>query len=169
VAIHTHQSSKMKSDTWLTPPHILAALGPFDLDPCCPPVMPWATAAKQYTAVDDGLVQPWFGRVWLNPPYSRGAVKWLRKMAQHGRGTALTFARTETRWFIDYIWNAAHGVLFLHGRLNFCDAGGKPGVANGGAPSCLIAYGERDAEILRSCGLRGTWWAPADTSDDLIG
>lgn len=32
--------------TWLTPPHIIEALGPFDLDPCCPPTMPWRTATQ---------------------------------------------------------------------------------------------------------------------------
>jgi hypothetical protein len=153
-----HQSPTMKSDTWLTPPHIVRALGEFDLDPCCPPKMPWQTAKKTYTKADDGLKQPWAGRVWLNPPYSREAVKWLEKMAAHGDGISLTFARTETRWFVDYIWHAAHAVLFLHGRLNFHDADGNPGVANGGAPSCLAAYGAENARILETCGLRGTLW-----------
>lgn len=48
---------------WVTPPEIIAALGPFDLDPCCPPTMPWATAAKHFHQGEhDGLTEPWSGR-----------------------------------------------------------------------------------------------------------
>ena len=88
-----HQSQAMQSDTWLTPPDVLAALGTFDLDPCCPADMPWRTAARHITPAEDGLAQPWAGRVWLNPPYSRGVIQWMAKLAQHGDGIALVFAR----------------------------------------------------------------------------
>lgn len=57
--------------TWLTPPEIIRALGEFDLDPCCPPAMPWSTAKKMVCRPDDGLAVTWEGRVWLNPPYGR--------------------------------------------------------------------------------------------------
>lgn len=150
-----HQSAAMKSDTWLTPPEIVAALGKFDLDPCCPPVMPWPTADRMLCERDDGLTADWNGRVWLNPPYSREAVKWLRKLADHGNGTALIFARTETSWFFETIWRAATAVLFLEGRIHFHKADGTRAAANAGAPSCLVAYGEVDATILRECAIDG--------------
>jgi hypothetical protein len=67
-AIGSHHSSAMKSDVWLTPPSIIQALGRFDLDPCTPEIMPWVTAEKRFTKADDGLIQDWTGRVWLNPP-----------------------------------------------------------------------------------------------------
>lgn len=151
----SHQSAKMKSDTWLTPPNILAALGLFDLDPCCPIGMPWQTAREYFTPAEDGLAQPWHGRVWLNPPYSREAVKWLQKMADHNRGTALIFARTETFWFFDTIWKRATACLFLKGRLHFHRLDGTRAKANAGAPSVLVAYGPDDAELLRQSGLSG--------------
>lgn len=154
-AIGSHQSSTMISDTWLTPPEIVTALGSFDLDPCCPPAMPWRTARLMLTKADDGLRQPWDGRVWLNPPYSREAVDWLRRLAAHGRGTALTFARTETCWFVETVWQAATAVLFLFGRLRFHHASGERAPKDAGAPSCLIAYGRPDADILATCGLEG--------------
>ena len=97
MSLSAHQSARMMTDEWLTPPEILAALGPFDLDPCTPDAMPWQTAAARYTKRDDGLAQPWRGRVWLNPPFGREAVRWLRKLAAHGDGVALVPARTETR------------------------------------------------------------------------
>lgn len=73
--------------TWLTPPHIIDALGPFDLDPCCPPTMPWRTAAQMVHWPNDGLKVDWTGkRVWCNPPYGRDAVPFLRKMAENKTG-----------------------------------------------------------------------------------
>ena len=55
-------------DEWLTPPELVSALGKFDLDPCSPINRPWDTAKKHYTILDDGLTQPWDGKVWCNPP-----------------------------------------------------------------------------------------------------
>jgi hypothetical protein len=150
-----HQSAAMKSDTWLTPPAIIKALGEFDLDPCCPPVMPWPTAELMLSERDDGLAVDWHGRVWLNPPYSREAVKWMRKLAEHGQGTALIFARTETSWFFETIWRKASAVLFLEGRIHFHQADGSRAKANAGAPSCLVAYGRQDAELLRNSDIAG--------------
>lgn len=57
-----------QKDEWLTPPHILEALGRFDLDPCAPINRPWPTADKHYTVNDKGLTQRWEGRVFCNPP-----------------------------------------------------------------------------------------------------
>ncbi len=150
-----HQSAAMKSDTWLTPPEILRALGEFDLDPCCPIVRPWDTAIEHFDINDDGLAQPWAGRVWLNPPYSREAVKWLRRMADHGNGIALVFARTETSWFFETVWRKASAVLFLEGRIHFHLADGSRAAANAGAPSCLVAYGAMEALRLQECGIAG--------------
>ncbi|MCD8140502.1 MAG: hypothetical protein LUE17_12120 [Planctomycetaceae bacterium] len=53
-----HRTAKGKTDTWLTPPWILSALGPFDLDPCCPATMPWVTATTMYQEPADGLALP---------------------------------------------------------------------------------------------------------------
>ena len=144
------------SDEWLTPPHIIAALGPFDLDPCSPgPRRPWDTAAKHYSAEDNGLRQEWSGRVWLNPPYS-DAARWVARLADHGTGTALLFARTETAMWFDHIWPKASALLFLRGRLRFCRIDGKPADA-AAAPSVLIAYGAADAQMLQWSGLSGAF------------
>jgi hypothetical protein len=155
MAMGSHQSAAMISDTWLTPPEILTALGRFDLDPCCPPVMPWKTAARCFTPHDNGLYQRWEGRVWLNPPYSRDAVDWLRRMVEHGNGIALTFARTETSWFFETVWRAATACLFLEGRIHFHYPDGRRAKANAGAPSVLAAYGLQNAVRLRESGIPG--------------
>lgn len=152
------------SDQWLTPPVILAALGHFDLDPCAAPEpRPWPTADRHYTPAEDGLRQPWHGRCWVNPPYS-DAARWLSRLADHGQGTALVFARTETAMFREHVWGKASALLFLFGRVTFHQANGRPGKWNGGAPSVLVAYGDSDAGVLASCGMPGAfvqgWWLP---------
>lgn len=145
----SHQSARMQTDEWLTPKHIIDALGPFDLDPCAPIVRPWPTARIHYTVEDNGLSQPWFGQVWLNPPYGCEAEKWLRRLADHGNGIALIFARTETQAFFSTVWARADAVLFLRGRLTFCRVDGSPGPGNSGAPSVLVAYGSTAIMRLR--------------------
>lgn len=161
TALNTHNPATTRdTETWLTPPHILDALGPFDLDPCAAPEpRPWPTAARHITLPDDGLAQDWNGRVWLNPPYGRAVAGWISKLADHGRGTALLFARTDVAWFGEHVWPRASALLFLRGRLKFHKADGSKtvGAANSGAPSVLIAYGADDAEHLRECGLDGMY------------
>lgn len=153
-----HQSAAMLSDTWLTPPEILRVLGPFDLDPCAAPEpRPWPTAATHYTRSDDGLLKPWRGRIWLNPPYGTPTVigPWLGRMADHDDGIALIFARTETSLFHETIWQRATAILFLRGRLFFHRPDGSRAASNAGAPSCLVAYGAPNATALATCGLAG--------------
>lgn len=142
-------------DEWLTPPEILHALGEFDLDPCAPVVRPWETAKMHYTVNDNGLRQRWHGRVWLNPPYGPQTGTWLHKLAAHGNGIALVFARTETKAFFDCVWDKAHAVLFLRGRLSFRNVDGSVAPFAAGAPSCLIAYGDPNVESLRGSGING--------------
>lgn len=168
-AIGSHQSAAAKSHTWLTPPEILAALGEFDLDPCaCPPPRPWPTAREMWTREDTPLKRAWpaEARVWLNPPFGPKPVlgAFMGRMAAHGHGTALLFARTETEMFFRSVWGAASAVLFLRGRLNFHRQTGARAERNCGAPVMLVAYGADDAAKLRHCGIDGKFirlrWGP---------
>lgn len=143
-----HRKAK-GDDTWLTPPWLLDALGNFDLDPCCPPNMPWRTADIMLTEEDDGLNAEWHGRVWLNPPYGKGIGDWLDKLARHGRGVALCFARTDTQWAQD-AFNKCHSVLFIKGRLAFHYGNGVVAESSAGAPSMLLAYSSDEAKCLES-------------------
>src|SRR3990167_7363837 len=86
------------TNEWHTPKFVIDAVGPFDDDPA----MPGQT---------DGLERGWDGLVWLNPPYGPECERWMKKLADHGNGIALTFARTETKWFYDQVWGRATAVL----------------------------------------------------------
>lgn len=146
---------------WFTPRKIVEALGPFDLDPCTSDLRPFDTAKTHYTRADDGLVKPWLGRVWLNPPYGRtpGIGPWLARLADHGDGIALVAARLETRAFQEYVWKRADALLFLSFRPSFLRAKGEPQLylhGSIGGSSVLIAYGAHNHNMLAVSGLPGT-------------
>lgn len=133
------QDHEGNTNEWFTPRWILDKCGDFDLDPCGDPR--WPTAKSCY--VQNGLEQDWFGRVWLNPPYGRNVGLWLDMLSEYGNGLALTFARTDTKWFQRIINNTAW-VLFLAGRVKFVDSVTLlEAKQNPGAPSCLMAFGNQ--------------------------
>lgn len=153
-----HRAYEGATNTWLTPPSIVESLGPFSLDPCGYPN--WKTADKLICEPEDGLSADWSGhRVWLNPPYGPHTGKWLEKLAKHGIGTALIFARTETAMFFDHVWRSASALLFLEGRLHFHYPNGERAKHNSGAPSVLVAYGVEDSEALYESNLDGKYIA----------
>lgn len=155
TGIGAHQRSRGATDTWLTPPGILYVLGPFALDPCAAPSpRPWPTADHHIELPEDGLSAEWSGRVWLNPPYGPQTGRWLRRLALHGIGTALVFARTETDHWHRWVWPYASAVLFIKGRIDFHRQDGSR-LGNAGAPSALIAYGAEDAARLSGSGIAG--------------
>ena len=66
-----------EASEWFTPPEIFDALRlTFDVDPCSPGPGHWVPARR-----DVGLVQPWRGLTFMNPPFGgrNGHVPWLRK------------------------------------------------------------------------------------------
>jgi len=132
---------------WLTPPYIPRDLGEFDLDPCQPIEPPFTHAKHGYNILDDGLSKEWFGRVWCNPPYGRETWDWVEKLADHGNGIALVYARTETKGFHSQVWERADAVFFFKGRLKFYYVDGTEGGA-ATAPSCLVAYGQNNVEAM---------------------
>lgn len=157
----SHQAHGRGDRVWLTPPELVKALGPFDLDPCFGAPRPWATAHQHYGPEDNnglgGLHGEWRGLVWCNPPYDREAGKWLAKCAEHGNAIALVFARTETEDFHRQVWERASALRFLEGRLFFHHSNGARAAHNGGAPSVLVAYGDAAALRLKSAPIKGAF------------
>lgn len=143
------------TDIWLTPLYILKALGEFCLDPCAASNRPWPTAKNHFTKEDDGLSRPWVGRVWCNPPYGRQPPIWLKRLYEHGDGIALIAARTSNLWFHELVFEVADGILFFKGRLRFFNEFGQPGDDTAPFPSCLVAYGARNAAVLKEVAAGG--------------
>jgi hypothetical protein len=152
------QLQQGKTDEWLSPPHIVRALGEFDLDPCVPVIVPdgFEYAPRRFNVLDDGLAQEWRGRVWLNPPYSHNKNgSWIRRLREHGDGIAMVFARCETAWWQDEVWPYASAILFLRGRPKFYTGLGIE--ADHGSIGCqtLIAYGENNHQALLESRIPG--------------
>lgn len=136
MSIGRHEKpNKGATDVWLTPLEIINALGPFDLDPCGESFH--KTANIIYS--ENGLEKEWFGRVWLNPPYSE-VEKWLDKLVKHNNGIALVFARMDVKWAQKIIPQAS-SVFFPKGRLYFLTKELKT-KGNAGAPSMFLSFGK---------------------------
>lgn len=138
-------------DEWYTPSEYLEAarevLGGIDLDPASSEAADIRVKAGRYfDRDDDGLSQVWLGRVWLNPPFSKGgafAAKLLEELAA-GRTTAaivLQNAATDVRWFHDL---AAEGwICLLRGRISFH------------APDGSVVTGNRSPQVIFYLGPDG--------------
>ena len=149
------------SVNWLTPSWVIDALGgPFDLDPCgCDGQC--ETAKRIYRLPDeDGLMLPWTGSVFLNPPFGQENLpRWLNRMALHGAGIALVPARVDTRVWHKYIFRKADMVLFIQGRIQYGRGNGEDctrGVSGCGFPSAIAAYGDDGLRRLRASGIKGS-------------
>ena len=119
-----------KSVEWGTPQELFDTLNTefnFTLDPCAS--IENAKCSKFYTKEDDGLSKSWKNeRVFMNPPYGREAYKWVAKAYFESKYTevivALLPARTDVKWFHDFIYKKAE-IRFLKGRLKFTRPDGK--------------------------------------------
>jgi phage N-6-adenine-methyltransferase len=154
-AFFTHAGNSSTNHRWETPRELLTALygvfgGRFDLDPCSPRKKnPPVRAQVHFTAEDDGLSRPWFGVVFVNPPYGRTLGRWIEKARHevesgHARTVvALIPARTDTKaWHRDVAKRAT--VYFLRGRLRF--SGSRAGAP---FPSALVIWGAAPEIIER--------------------
>ena len=145
-----HERPVGQTVEWYTPPELFERLGlTFDLDPAAPDVLPsWIPAAEHYSFA--GQSRPWYGRVWLNPPYGASLPAFVDKMIEHGHGLMLTPCRTETRWW-QRAAEAADEVCFLRDRLHFIRGDGLQ--ARSSFASTLFAWGDDCVAALRHANL----------------
>lgn len=139
-------SANAETTSWFTPKWIVERLGEFDLDPCGSPKHKIANIIFHYPE-QNGLHEPWFGRVWLNPPYGKECHAWIRKLARHGNGIALIFARTDAEWFQNTA-GLFDGVFFLKGRISFLRADIMSETNPAGAPSCFFIAGQENLKYF---------------------
>jgi hypothetical protein len=130
ATVKPHVRHNSGDDEWYTPPAYLAAaravLGAIDLDPASSAEANQVVqAARFYTIEDDGLTQPWAGRVWLNPPYKQPVIQHFctRLAHEYTVGTVteaivLVNNATETRWFGE-LFAKSSALCLLRGRVKF--------------------------------------------------
>ena len=131
-----------KTDNWATPQDFFDNLNEefhFTLDPC-------ANEENHkcdlfYTKEQDGLTKDWGGHVvFCNPPYGRvDTGLWVKKCAKeasHCKAVVMLIpARTDTKWFHQYIYGKAKEIRFVKGRLKF---GGSKDAAP--FPSMVVVF-----------------------------
>jgi hypothetical protein len=156
-----YSSQQFWSDTYLTDPALVRALGPFAVDPCCPPSMPWRTARRMlHHGQVNGLTAPWGrGRAWLNPPY-RGMLPWAQRFAAHGSGVALLNGRAMETRASQLLLGRCAGAFFPAGRLCWYREDGTLKTIKSGEPmrwigSLLVGMTPTDADLLRRLPERG--------------
>ena len=138
-----------KSNEWSTPQKLFEYLNNiynFNLDPCA--THDNAKCRKYFTIEDDGLIQDWEGHtVFCNPPYGRQIKDWVRKsylesLKPNTKVVMLIPARTDTRYWHEYIFKYANKILFIEGRLKFGDGKGSAPF-----PSAIVEFGGHDQEM----------------------
>lgn len=163
-------SSEHPTPQWLVD-QLAREFGPFDLDPCATAAN--AKAPRFYTKDQDGLSQPWAGRIWLNPPYGREIGAWLRRAAQAGAeghlAVTLVPARsTGAQWWIEATAAASLPPRFIPGRLVNPETGRQWTI-----PAAVLVFGPvqgRHGSVAVKCkACREIFWparVPADTCSD---
>ena len=149
---------KVSSDEWYTPKWVIDELGPFDLDPCAPPVevRPFEIAPTCYTKEDDGLSHDWNGIVWMNPPYSKVPLhQFCEKMAKHNNGIALLVNRQDNLLWQEVIFPSARSMIFMRHRVKFIHPEGRKSSPFTG--SCLVAWGSECDRRLRESKIEGKY------------
>ena len=133
------------SDLWETPQEFFDRLNEefhFTLDVCALPEN--AKCSRYYTPEDNGLLMPWDGVCWCNPPYGREITKWVKKASECKSAVVMLLpARTDTRWFHDYIYHKAE-IRFLKGRLKFGNAKNSAPF-----PSMVVIFKPKKTEGLK--------------------
>lgn len=115
-----------ENEVWATPQDFYDKLNDefkFNLDPCA--TYENAKCSKYFTIDDDGLIQNWKGyTVFCNPPYGRKIYDWVKKCSEESKKDNTTVvmlipARTDTRYFHEFIYHKAKEIRFIKGRLKF--------------------------------------------------
>lgn len=133
-----------RSEEWYTPQPFFDKLNEefhFTLDPCA--TKENTKCAKFFTKEQDGLTKSWANEiVFMNPPYGRDIKYWMEKAYKESLGGAvvvcLIHARTDTRWFWDWVIDKAKEIRFIKGRIRF---GGLPNSSP--FPSLVVVYDKR--------------------------
>lgn len=157
------------NDEWYTPPNIIAlareVMGGIDLDPAsCEEANRIVWANSYCDKVVNGLDPVWSGRIWLNPPYSRGLIgRFVKKLLNEvsvGRtkeAICLVNNSSETEWF-QALLARADMVCLIKGRIKFYCLGDDGELRQKGTPRCgqaVFYFGRRGYKFVRIFGRIG--------------
>ena len=159
-----HVANNSGENEWYTPPKYTEAakrvMGGIDLDPASNELAnKFVGADKFYTKEDDGLTKPWYGRVWLNPPYAQPLIAQFSDavVEKFGRGEfeqaiVLVNNATDTKW-LQSMMRVCSAVCFVEGRVKFLDPDGNPGAPLQG--QVALYFGDERERFLEEFAVFG--------------
>ena len=139
------------ADEIYTPQWLFDAMGVvFDLDVATAehPLIGVPTKNK-YTKEQDGLIQSWFGFVFMNPPFSK-VTPWIDKWLEHGNGICLVPLSSNGRW-VNKLWDSEASCMYLPANMVFNGADGRKVKMRW--RTAMWAIGEKGVEALLRSGI----------------
>ena len=141
-----------KTQTWETPQDLFNKLNNvfnFNLDVCA--VDETAKCKNYFTPEIDGLTQEWRGYCWMNPPYGREQINWIKKAKEESIKNNSTIvclipARPDTKVWHEIIFPNASAICFIKGRLKFSNSKDSAPF-----PSSIIVFGNELTEEQNLC------------------
>jgi hypothetical protein len=142
-----------ESPDWWTPEKYIKAIkevmGEIDLDPAsCVEANKIVKAKRYYSPKENGLLQPWEGRIFLNPPYGELTKEFAEKFfndyeSSFHEGIVLVNSRaTDADWFQPFF----NGVIcFTDHRIDFNSPNEKNTSSTHG--SCFIYFGPNERKF----------------------
>ena len=150
-----HRTQFTGNNEWYTPVEYIEAarqiMGSIDLDPASSVFGQGRIEAGTYfTKENSGLDKPWFGNVWLNPPYSQPLItqfieKTIDELQNIAQLILLTHSYTDTFWF-HLAESKAQKLCFTRGRIRFESDNGKTATPTQG--QCFFYFGENIGKFL---------------------
>ena len=153
---------------WYTPQALVSSarsvMGNIDLDPAsCEAAQATVKATTWWSKEEDGLVQEWKGRVWLNPPYAAKAiVPFAAKLVEAYADGAVTEAcwlsptnAADVAWAQELMVQAS-AVCLIGGRVEFVRSDGGTG---GSAWASMVLYlGPNPGRFCEVFSKHGACW-----------
>lgn len=109
---------------WNTPKALIEELekefGRFDLDPCCNQYS--CIGISGYDIISDGLKKQWWGKVFVNPPYTMKKEFIIKAFAELSNCELIVFllpANTCDSWFHEYFYLKPNVEIRFLRRLKF--------------------------------------------------
>jgi len=161
---NVHVSQNTGENEWYTPLKYIESakkvMRNIDLDPASSKIANNIVKAKYYFSKENnGLLQKWWGNIWLNPPYSQPLInqfsdKFVNEIENIGQACILTNNATETKWYQNFM-KYSNVICFITGRINFIDIDGN----NSGKPlqgQTIIYYGNNKDGFYKEFKKYGT-------------
>ena len=150
----------MTADDWHTPSDLIDLVrdvfgGVIDLDPASHVYANKTVRANTFFSKNvNGLIRPWYGNVWLNPPFSEW-VNWQAKvLAELERDVVqtlicLAFTRTLTAQYFENLLRASKATAIFHGRIAFQGKVASDAPPDGLVMLCMKGDVERFAAVMQ--------------------